>query len=243
MEGIKSLLGITNDKIDNNTNSVNDGFSDTNETINSSFSSLYDDMDYATNELVTGFENSIGGITKVDDHFVYYADGTIKTIEQYRNDFNKYVDDQIYHNDYSNLGKENDKAGNDSADATISNGVNGVKDKFNFYNDVVSNVNSMISVITDVESEPKYYINVDSKWYKGKICIVDLSWYAPYKDLGDNIICIFVYLSFLWNIFLRLPDIINGAGASSYAGNMVNDIESYRKTGFGRSSSYKNRGF
>ena len=57
-------------------------------------------MDYATNELVTGFENSIGGITRVDDHFVYYADGTIKTIEQYRNDFNKYVDDQIYHNDY-----------------------------------------------------------------------------------------------------------------------------------------------
>ena len=144
---------------------------------------------------------------------------------------------------YKNLEDENKKAGNDSADATISNGVNGVKDKFNFYNDVVSNVNSMISVITDVESEPKYYINVDSKWYKGKICIVDLSWYAPYKDLGDNIICIFVYLSFLWNIFLRLPDIINGAGASSYAGNMVNDIEAYRKTGFGRSSSYKNRGF
>ena len=104
-------------------------------------------------------------------------------------------------------------------------------------------VKSMVDVITDVSSAPKYYLNVKSKWYTGQICVVDLGWYAPYKDFGDNVICIFAYLSFLWNIFIRLPDIINGAGASSYAGNMINDIETYRKTGFARGSSYKTRGF
>lgn len=196
-------------------------------------------MDYATNELVNGFENSVGGIKHVDDHFVYYADGTIKTIDQYRDDFNKYVDDEAYNNDYSNLGTENNKAGNDSADVAIGNGVNGVKQKFNFYNDISNNVKSMVDVITDVESAPKYYLNVNSKWYSGEVCIVDLSWYAPYKDLGDNVICIFVYIAFLWNIFIRLPDIINGAGASSYAGNMVSDIETYHKTGIGRSFSLR----
>lgn len=193
-------------------------------------------MDYATNQLVTGFENSIGGIQSVDDHFVYYADGTIKTIDQYRNDFDNYVDNFIYNNDYSNLDKENNNAGNDSAEDSIGNGVNGVKEKFNFYNDISNNVKSMVDVITNVESVPKYYLNVNSKWYNGEVCIVDLSWYAPYKDFGDTVICIFVYIAFLWHVFIRLPDIINGAGASSYAGNMVSDIETYHKTGIGRSS-------
>lgn len=101
----------------------------------------------------------------------------------------------------------------------------------------------MIDVITDVDSAPKYYLNVSSKWYSGQITIVDLSWYAPYKDLGDNIICIFAYLSFLWNIFIKLPDIIQGAGAGSYAGDMVGDIKAYKATGFGRSSSIKRKGF
>lgn len=101
----------------------------------------------------------------------------------------------------------------------------------------------MVAVITDTESLPKYSINVNSKWYTGVLTIVDLSWYAPYKELGDNVICIFAYLAFLWNIFIRLPDIIQGAGASSYAGDMAGDIRAYNATGFGRSKSIKKRGF
>lgn len=101
----------------------------------------------------------------------------------------------------------------------------------------------MIKVITDTESSPKYFMNVSSKWYSGEITIVDLSWYAPYKEFGDNVICIFAYLAFLWNIFIRLPDIIQGTGASSYAGDMVGDIRAYNATGFGRSKSIKRRGF
>lgn len=63
------------------------------------------------------------------------------------------------------------------------------------------------------------------------------------EKCGDNVICIFVYLSFLWHIFTRLPDIISGAGASSYVGNQIADIKAYKATGFGRSTSYKNKGF
>lgn len=63
------------------------------------------------------------------------------------------------------------------------------------------------------------------------------------KNSGDDVICIFAYLSFLWNIFIRLPDIIQGAGASSYAGDMVGDIKAYKNTGFGRSSTIKRKGF
>lgn len=101
----------------------------------------------------------------------------------------------------------------------------------------------MLDVITNTSSAPTYKINVNSKWYRGELTIIDLSWYAPYKDFGDTVICIFCYLAFLWNIFIRLPDIIQGSGASSYAGDMAGDIKAYKVTGFGRSSNGRWKGF
>jgi hypothetical protein len=77
----------------------------------------------------------------------------------------------------------------------------------------------MLDVITNTSKAPKFQLNVNSKYYKGTLTIVDLSWYAPYKEMGDNVICIFAYLGFLWRIFIRLPDIIRGAGATSYSLN------------------------
>ena len=102
----------------------------------------------------------------------------------------------------------------------------------------------MVDVITDTEAEPVFYVTVGkNKWFSGQVKVVDLSWYAPYKSYGDNVICIFAYLSFLWNIFIRLPDIIAGAGSFSYVGNQIGDIKAYKATGFSRSGSYKTRGF
>lgn len=60
------------------------------------------------------------------------------------------------------------------------------------------------------------------------------------EKCGDNVICIFVYLSFLWNIFIRLPDIVSGVGAASYVGNQIADIRTAKVTGY-RPSTYKNK--
>lgn len=101
----------------------------------------------------------------------------------------------------------------------------------------------MISVITNVDSAPKFFIDVDCPWFTGSICIIDLSWYSRFKDLGDSVICCFAYLSFLWHVFIRLPDIISGSSAVTYSDNMSGDIDTFRRTGFGRGFSFKNRGF
>lgn len=101
----------------------------------------------------------------------------------------------------------------------------------------------MIDVITDIDSAPTLTLSINSKWFSGDVTIIDMSFYEPYKEIGDNVICVFIYFGFLWNIFIRLPDIIKGAGASSYFNLQINDINAYRKTGFGRSSSIQRRGF
>lgn len=146
-------------------------------------------------------------------------------------------------NDYINSQDPNYKGSTNQGSDTITGGFNGVYSKFGFAEDVKKNVNGMVDVITNTKEAPKFQINVNSKYYKGTLTIVDLSWYAPYKEMGDNVICIFAYLGFLWRIFIRLPDIIRGAGASSYAPNMLGDIEAFRKTGFGRSSSPRSKTF
>lgn len=120
---------------------------------------------------------------------------------------------------------------NDSADTVISS--------FDFYKDVQNNVNDIVEVVTDTSSAPCFYVTVgENKWFSGEVKVLDLSWYEPYKEYGDAVICIFAYISFVWNIFIRLPDIISGAGASSYSTNQVIDIKTSKVTGF-RPNSYR----
>lgn len=125
----------------------------------------------------------------------------------------------------------------DEGASAINDGVSGITSKFNFVDNIKTNVNDMINIITDETKTPRFELNVNSKWYTGKVTVVDFGWYDDYREFGDNVICMFCYLSFLWNIFKRLPDIIQGAGASSYSVDMVNDIYTHSKTGFGRSSN------
>ena len=47
------------------------------------------------------------------------------------------------------------------------------------------------------------------------VVVFDLSWYAPYKTYGDLLITGFIYLMFLWRLFIKLPNIINGIGSSA----------------------------
>lgn len=129
-------------------------------------------------------------------------------------------------------------------ESTINNSTDTVISSFDFYKDIQNNVNDIVEVVTDTSSAPCFYVTVgENKWISGEVKVLDLSWYEPYKEYGDNVICVFAYLSFLWNIFMRLPDIISGAGASSYAGDMAGDIRAYKATGFARSSSIKRKGF
>lgn len=121
--------------------------------------------------------------------------------------------------DYINSQKPDYNGSSNQGSDTISGGFNNVYGNFGFAEDVKKNVNGMVDVITNTSEAPKFQINVNSKYYKGTLTIVDLSWYAPYKEMGDNVICIFAYLGFLWRIFIRLPDIIRGAGANSYSLN------------------------
>lgn len=58
----------------------------------------------------------------------------------------------------------------------------------------------------------------------GNYIIIDVSWYAPYKQLGDKIILAIAWALFLWHMFLKLPGIISGT-----EGSIVSMDKSYQR--------------
>lgn len=55
---------------------------------------------------------------------------------------------------------------------------------------------------------------VSNSYYSipAKSITIDMSWYLPYKKYGDMVLGGFMWLSFLYVLWKRIPDIISGAG-------------------------------
>ena len=141
--------------------------------------------------------------------------------------------------DTDSIDKNKENESNIADGSIFSNLINTIKDKFNFSNNIVNNANEIKDFLSNTQETHKYYLNINSKYLSGNICIIDLSWYEPYKPTVDAFILAFAYLAFIWHMFCRLPNIISGASASSY----LSDIVAYKNTGFGRSSNIHKGGF
>lgn len=72
------------------------------------------------------------------------------------------------------------------------------------------------SIFLQDEEIPSININLsdaEGKYNYGTAAqTINLSWYARYKPTVDTIIIAFAYLSFIFLLFKKLPDIINGIG-------------------------------
>lgn len=84
-------------------------------------------------------------------------------------------------------------------------------EKLGFVENVKSGVNSLKDMFNNVEELPTLSIDIDSKYYKGELTIIDLNWYSQYKTYGDLVITGFCYIFFIWRIWVHLPSILQGS--------------------------------
>ena len=119
--------------------------------------------------------------------------------------------------------------------------TNTVSSKFEFVDNIKTSVNSLKSIITNVEGSPRLSLHLNSTKYtpESDFTIIDFSFYEPYKAFGDLILTGFVYIFFLWRIFIHLPDIIHGLSGSADLSQMMSEIDRYNENGIGRSSGKK----
>lgn len=130
--------------------------------------------------------------------------------------------------------------GNDDSSSvvtSITETTDTITGKFSFKDNLISNANEIRDFIVNTQETHKYYLNINHKYLSGNICIIDLSWYEPYKPTVDAFICAFAYLAFMWHMFKILPSLISGASAGSY----VSEISTYSHTRDGRSVNIHNR--
>lgn len=90
-----------------------------------------------------------------------------------------------------------------------------INEKFAFVESVKIAANSIKETFINLNVSPKFYVDINSPFVKGHICILDMSWYAPFKPYGDLVITGFVYFGFVWRIFSNLPTILS-AGSVAY---------------------------
>lgn len=99
----------------------------------------------------------------------------------------------------------------------INNKLNEIKGKFAFVDNIKNSANSIKELLTNVNSAPTFKVNLGETKYteEKEVTIIDLSFYAPYKQYGDMFISAFMYLFFIWRVFVHLPNIISGVGSSA----------------------------
>lgn len=64
------------------------------------------------------------------------------------------------------------------------------------------------------DEPPKVYINfklAESKYdYGGQAYCLDMSWYQRYKPTVDSWLSAWLWITFAWRVYVKLPNIING---------------------------------
>ncbi len=115
---------------------------------------------------------------------------------------------------------------------------NTISSKFNFVESIKIAINSLKDLITGVGGAPKITLNLGATQYteSGNYTILDLSFYAPFKNFGDVVLTGIIYAFFIWRLFISAPNIIRGVGGAVQGDYMVSDIKAYNRFGFGRSS-------
>lgn len=91
------------------------------------------------------------------------------------------------------------------------------KEKLGFIDSIKYSINSIKEMLNNIESVPKMTLNVNSKYYKGELTIVDLGWYSQYKTYGDLVITGFIYVFFFLRLWNHISNILNGT--SSFVGS------------------------
>ena len=107
---------------------------------------------------------------------------------------------------------------------------NTVTSKFAFIDSIKEGVNAIKNMLNNLGNSPTLETTqIESKYYSGKLTVIDMSWYAPFKPYGDLVITGFVYISFIWRLFITLPNIINATGGSVSSGiSDYIDIQKWR---------------
>ena len=109
-----------------------------------------------------------------------------------------------------------------------------MQDFFRFRDDITAAVADLEEMLFGITPSPILKIPIGkptSRKYDygtGSYIIIDISWYAQYKQFGDKVVLAIAWALFLWRLYIKLPGIISGTEGSIVAADRAHDR--YEKT-------------
>lgn len=110
-----------------------------------------------------------------------------------------------------------------------------MQDYFRFKDDITAAVGDLKEMLFGITPSPILKIPVGkptSRKYDygtGSYIIIDISWYAQYKQFGDKVVLAIAWALFLWRLFIKLPGIISGAEGSITAADRAHTRYEYTR--------------
>lgn len=107
------------------------------------------------------------------------------------------------------------------ADATKAK-LGDMREYFKFKDDIIGAFDDLKTMIFGITPSPILKIPIGAVTSKynygfGSYIVIDISWYAPYKQFGDKIILAICWALFIWRLYIKLPGIISGTEGSIVA--------------------------
>lgn len=96
------------------------------------------------------------------------------------------------------------------SEEALSNFFLPIQERFSFVDQAKAFSNEIKTMLETGEGVPTFKLNINSKYYSGEIVVLDLTFFAPYKQYSDMVITAFVYILFAWRFIKNLPATIKG---------------------------------
>lgn len=109
------------------------------------------------------------------------------------------------------------------SDEFMSEKMQPIFDKFGFVTDVYDFVSDMVEAITtDIDEPPTFTVKLSQiEKYGAQDVVIDFSWYAPYKPVGDAVLSGLFILCYAWNCFMHLPNLLQGASNAGHVSSTI----------------------
>lgn len=101
----------------------------------------------------------------------------------------------------------------------LSEKINYLKSKFGIVDSITSTIDIFFNFFKNVGNGKPPKIEIDFSSARSSInfgskVTIDFSWYTQFKPMVDTILSSIMWVFFVWRIFKRLPNIINGTGGA-----------------------------
>ncbi len=96
--------------------------------------------------------------------------------------------------------------------------INSIKERFGFISDITGLGEEITGFLENASGITAPTFTIDLSKYTGSygwgntMITIDFSWYAQFKPMVDTILAGMIWITFLWHLYKRIPEIIAGQG-------------------------------